>query len=324
MSMLPGQEPLRPPHPARHLFSVVGLVAWVAFILGGFFAAAYYVSTILTSGNMAAVISSALVDLTNEDREAENLSTLTVNPVLVAAAQAKADDMAAKGYFAHVTPEGNQPWYWFSLAGYDYSAAGENLAVNFSDSEIVEEAWMKSPTHRANILNVKFTEIGIATARGEYKGRETTFVVQMFGAPRTVASVETPEVVSTPADPEEIATAVREDEPAILGSEAATSAPEAVIPATTIAEDSKPAPSYAGPAVRALASPEGLLRSIYVLCGLIVLVSLLLTTRLELRRHHIRHVAAAAFLLVLMGGSLILADAVIFTEPVLTEAALLP
>ena len=48
--------------------------------------------------------------------------------------------------------------------------AGENLAVNFSDSQDVTNAWMNSPEHRANILNGDFTQIGIATAQGTYKG----------------------------------------------------------------------------------------------------------------------------------------------------------
>jgi hypothetical protein len=42
---------------------------------------------------------------------------------------------------------------------------------------------MKSPTHKANILNGKFTEIGVATAEGTHKGHKTTYVVQMFGTP---------------------------------------------------------------------------------------------------------------------------------------------
>jgi len=321
MSMLPGQESVRPPHPARHLFGVAGVLVSTLLIVSGFFAAAFYVSTILTGGGMAAVISATLVDLTNKDRQAEALSNLTINPELVVAAQAKADDMASKGYFAHVSPDGHEPWFWIKEAGYDYSAAGENLAVNFSDSENVEEAWMNSPGHRANILNAKFSEIGIATARGEYKGRTTTFVVQMFGTPRTLASASTGnEVTTTPGNPEEIAVAVREDTPQILGSEdAVTPAPQ------TAVEETSPAPvptsvSYAAPQERLLASPEALLRTIYIVCGLIVLLALTLSTRLEFRRHHFRQVAAAAFLLVLMGGSLALADRVIFSQPVITDS----
>ncbi len=130
---------------------------------------------------VAAVISAVLVELTNNDRTTSGLGTLAQSPTLTAVAQAKADDMAVKGYFAHTSPEGVTPWHWFSEAGYKFSYAGENLAVDFSESDDVERAWMNSPTHRANIVGTQFTEIGIATANGTYQGRPTTFVVQEFG-----------------------------------------------------------------------------------------------------------------------------------------------
>jgi hypothetical protein len=111
------------------------------------------------------------------------LLSLKVNPVLERAAQLKADDMAAKGYFAHNSPEGLTPWHWFKAAGYNFVYAGENLAVRFYDSVDVVRAWMDSPGHRANILNSHFTEIGIGIAEGTFEGRPTVFVVQMFGSP---------------------------------------------------------------------------------------------------------------------------------------------
>ncbi|MBI3638379.1 CAP domain-containing protein, partial [Candidatus Wolfebacteria bacterium] len=61
--------------------------------------------------------------------------------------------------------------------------AGENLAVNFFDSEDAVNAWMKSITHRENILNTNFKEIGIGVAKGNYNGKESIFVVQLFGSP---------------------------------------------------------------------------------------------------------------------------------------------
>ena len=138
-------------------------------------------ATVLDS--LSAIYASALVTLANRDRAAQNVSELTVNPLLEKAAQMKADDMAAKSYFAHNTPEGLTPWYWMEQAGYKYTFAGENLAVNFNDSEAVETAWKNSPTHWYNIINPRFTEIGIATSTGIYKGRTAIFVVQMFGSP---------------------------------------------------------------------------------------------------------------------------------------------
>lgn len=138
--------------------------------------------------SLAAVLPSVLVDLANQDRADQSLKKLTVNPLLTKAAEKKATDMATKGYFAHVSPEGREPWFWLRLVGYKYRAAGENLAVHFDDSGAVNAAWMASPSHRANIINSEFTEIGIGTAVGIFEGRRTTFVAQFFGLPATSTS----------------------------------------------------------------------------------------------------------------------------------------
>ncbi len=150
----------------------------------------------------AAVLPAVLVELANKDRDDVGLGGLTANPILENAARMKAEDMAEHGYFAHTSPAGLNPWYWFYRAGYDFVHAGENLAVNFVDSDDVADAWMDSPGHRANILNGNFTEVGIAAVPGTYKGKKTIFVVQLFGtpAPTSVGTVaqRTP-VVQVPA-----------------------------------------------------------------------------------------------------------------------------
>lgn len=133
--------------------------------------------------SISAIYGAVLINLTNQNRAAANVSELKVSPLLEKAAQMKADDMAGKGYFAHNTPDGKTPWYWFGQAGYKYIYAGENLAVNFENSEDVETAWMNSRGHFLNIMNPKYTEIGIATSTGIYKNRTAVFVVQMFGTP---------------------------------------------------------------------------------------------------------------------------------------------
>ncbi len=132
--------------------------------------------------------SGVIIALTNVERDKEKLPELTENEILNQAAQLKAEDMAIKGYFAHNTPEGFSPWYWFTKAGYSYKKAGENLAVNFDDSEKVVDAWMNSPTHKANIVKDGYTEIGIGTAEGKYNGRKATFVVQLFAAPKATST----------------------------------------------------------------------------------------------------------------------------------------
>ncbi len=139
---------------------------------------------------LAAVLPGVLTSETNKERALNKLEPLTVNPVLVEAAQLKANDMASRGYFAHNTPDGKTPWYWLDQVGYTYSYAGENLAVNFTESSEVTSGWMNSPTHRANIVKPGYTEVGIAVARGIYKGQESTYVVQFFGTPvKTIPTI---------------------------------------------------------------------------------------------------------------------------------------
>jgi hypothetical protein len=135
------------------------------------------------------IASSVLVDLTNESRLANNEQPLVRSEVLDRAAQLKGEDMSRYGYFAHNSPTGVTPWHWFKVAGYPFIYAGENLAIDFTDSTELEKAWLESPSHRANLLNVKFREIGIATIEGIYEGNPTIFVVQMFGTPAKVRAV---------------------------------------------------------------------------------------------------------------------------------------
>ncbi len=126
----------------------------------------------------------SLVDETNGVRVRSGLGRLAPNSLLSRAAQTKAEDMASRGYFEHATPEGHQPWDLMAAAGYEYQAAAENLAVGLAADEALITAWMASPDHRHNILNKRYTDIGIGIARGRYKGQDTIFVVQLFGAPR--------------------------------------------------------------------------------------------------------------------------------------------
>ena len=179
-------------------FGLVGMVI-LTFTLANFQALLWQSSHWL----VGAVLPAVVIDLTNEQRKENNLATLVRNPVLDAAANLKAQDMARSSYFSHNSPTGVTPWHWFDEAGYTYVYAGENLAVYFTDSSTVVDAWMKSPTHRANIVGSHYTEIGVGTAKGTYNGFDTVFVVQLFGAPavKPVASgavVPKPVMVITP------------------------------------------------------------------------------------------------------------------------------
>ena len=129
-----------------------------------------------------------VIKLVNKERISQGLGTLMENSTLNAAARDKAQDMIKNDYFAHTSPSGTSPWYWFEKSGYDYKYAGENLAINFSSAEEQHKAWMKSATHRKNILNPAYREIGVAVAKGKIDGSSTTLVVQLFGTPAVIAS----------------------------------------------------------------------------------------------------------------------------------------
>lgn len=132
---------------------------------------------------VGAVLPGVVASLTNEQREKYAVSPLSRSAVLDQAARLKAEHMASEEYFAHNSPGGITPWYWFDRVGYVYAYAGENLAVHFQDSDEVVKAWMNSPTHKANVIGSQYTEIGIGTAKGRYQGYDTVFVVQLFGTP---------------------------------------------------------------------------------------------------------------------------------------------
>jgi hypothetical protein len=138
---------------------------------------------------VAAVNPGILLAQSNADRLRNGLSLLAENPLLTRAAQAKADDMLRRGYYAHITPEGNTPLYFADQVGYKYLNFGENLDLTYiSTEEDVETAWMNSPTHRQNLLTPQFTEVGVGVASGEYQGNQVTFAVELYATPLPTAA----------------------------------------------------------------------------------------------------------------------------------------
>ena len=125
-----------------------------------------------------------IVALTNDIRSSLKLNKLTTNVRLAGAAANKAKDMAINQYFSHTSPRGQTLSYWLRNVNYGYDAAGENLAMGFSDAGQVVNAWTKSRTHYANIIDPDYQEIGVALTSGSYQDKNTTFVVQLFGSPR--------------------------------------------------------------------------------------------------------------------------------------------
>jgi hypothetical protein len=123
-------------------------------------------------------------DYTNLERQMAGLEILEINQQLSEAARLKAEDMLKKQYFEHVSPDGIGPADLVVRVDYQYLATGENLAMgNFENDEKLVAAWMASQGHRENILNAKYTQIGIAVVQGIYEGKKTWMAVQEFGRP---------------------------------------------------------------------------------------------------------------------------------------------
>jgi hypothetical protein len=144
---------------------------------------------------------SGLLQGTNQKRTAGSLGSLALNGKLNSAAQAKANDMAARDYWSHNTPEGSPPWTFIDNAGYDYQTAGENLAYGFDSSTEAIAGWMASPGHKANIMNTGYTEVGFGIANASsYQGTgPQTIVVAMYASPAVVAAA--PAAAPAPTTP---------------------------------------------------------------------------------------------------------------------------
>lgn len=187
-----------------------------------------------------------VVKLVNRSRIENNLSVLTNNTELAAAAKAKAEDMIKNDYFAHTSPKGVEPWAWMKQAGYDYKYAGENLAINFTDAKEEHSAWMKSKTHRDNILNRNYTEVGVAVVTGKIDGETAIVTVQMFGTPR-VAVVTAPRA----AEPAPVTLPI----PAVRGTETelptisvvSGESPQVTVPETNVLMPTPTPVAYAAP-----------------------------------------------------------------------------
>jgi uncharacterized protein YkwD len=123
----------------------------------------------------------ALIVSMNRERAAHGLGPLRLNVQLALAAEDRANDMLAKHYFAHVAPDGRQPWFWVDKRGYAYTEVGENLAVGYLGQSIVD-GWMHSPEHRENVLKPEFDEVGIAiVAQSPARMYRGPLVVALYG-----------------------------------------------------------------------------------------------------------------------------------------------
>jgi hypothetical protein len=161
--------------------------SWLSLVLIlGFLALAPHVRKVNADFVNTGAIASQLVELTNAERTKAGLQTLSLNPKLTQAAYAKANDMLSQGFFSHTGPSGRVFYSWVDSTGYEYTAVGENLAVNLdtiSPEEMVA-SWLNSPLHRANLLSSTYTEMGMGVSYGVYQGRQALFAVHIFAHPK--------------------------------------------------------------------------------------------------------------------------------------------
>lgn len=292
-------------HP--HVFRTRGrlMILSTALLLEILFVASILVWT--RTNFLAEIIANVIVGQTNGDRAFAGLQPLTVNPLLQWAAQEKADDMAAKGYFAHVAPDGTTPWYWMDKVHYSFSAAGENLAINFVDSTDVEVAWMNSSKHRDNILNPNYTEIGIATAHAEIEGKDTVFVVEFFGKPASTTNILAPVRVAVSSNQQKFL--------AVQGGKAAVKSAITSTPPkqqTQLQTSAQPQSKFnlkiffrslfQSGIVSALVSPRQTVNVLYYILIALVLAALLTAIFTEIRIQRAAPILSGVLLIVILTG----------------------
>lgn len=165
---------------APYLPAIIGLVISLSLLLPR----ENNTGAVLSYAN--SVSSSSLLEETNEKRMENDRPDLNINSTLSTAAQTKADDMAAKDYWSHVSAEGKQPWYFIEQSGYKYSAAAENLAYGFASSEETINGWMNSENHKKAMLSNEMTDVGFGIANApNYRGQgPETIIVALYAKPQ--------------------------------------------------------------------------------------------------------------------------------------------
>ena len=124
-------------------------------------------------------VARAVVTIVNAERARAGCAPVTSHAVLTLAAQDHSEDMAARAYFSHTSPDGRTFGQRIRAAGWAGGALAENIAAGQADAVAVMRDWMGSAGHRANILNCTYRNIGVGYATG---GRYGTYWTQAFGA----------------------------------------------------------------------------------------------------------------------------------------------
>ena len=130
-----------------------------------------------------------IIYYTNLERQKAGLKPLAKNTRLNKSATLKTDDMFGNQYFEHTALDGKTAADLIKSVDYKFQIVGENLALGIFDTDkSLVQAWMNSPTHKANILNPKYTEMGAAVGIGDYKGQRQWMAVQHFGKPMPICT----------------------------------------------------------------------------------------------------------------------------------------
>ncbi len=127
----------------------------------------------------------AIVGLVNQERTKIGLNPLKVNYKLVEAAKTKAVSLAKIEDLKHTKSINGGLWWPLIDAGYVYRLVGENLALNIEIPEEVVSSWMGSPSHRENILERSFEDIGVAVASGYFEGLPASYLVMYTATPKS-------------------------------------------------------------------------------------------------------------------------------------------
>ncbi|MER7671630.1 sigma-70 family RNA polymerase sigma factor [Kitasatospora sp. NPDC096128] len=120
-----------------------------------------------------------LVDLVNAERAKAGCAPLRIDPRLHTSAQKHSDDMAARGFFDHVNPDGVRADARITAAGYRWSQWGENLDRGPTTAASVFARWMDGGIHQSNMLDCGFKDIGVGVATSP----AGTLWTQDLGAP---------------------------------------------------------------------------------------------------------------------------------------------
>lgn len=122
--------------------------------------------------------------LVNQRRAAGGLRALRFDRRTANAAQRHSNDMVRRRYFDHTSPGGSDVADRVNATGMRWSSVGENIAVGQRTPAAVVRGWMRSPGHRANIMNGRFTVIGVGASRKGTRGFSGPTWTQVFARPR--------------------------------------------------------------------------------------------------------------------------------------------